>query len=279
MELIRTISDMIRVRRSLGSARVGFVPTMGYLHEGHLSLVKRAAQENDTAIVSIFVNPTQFGPREDFSQYPRDLNRDLQLLEPTGLDYVFSPEPGDMYPDGQAGTEVVVHGVTTRLEGEWRPGHFAGVATVVTKLFNIVRPARTYFGMKDAQQLAVIKKMVLDLNMDLEVIGCPTIRDADGLAMSSRNAYLSPMERETGLCLSRGLFAARALWESGERRGEVLRNRVIQEMNKGAFSGIDYVDVVDPLTLEPVLVAEGPVIIAVAARVGATRLIDNISLS
>lgn len=150
---------------------------------------------------------------------------------------------------------------------------------MVTKLFNIVRPARTYFGMKDAQQLAVIKKMVLDLNMDLEVIGCPTIRDADGLAMSSRNAYLSPMERETGLCLSRGLFAARALWESGERRGEVLRNRVIQEMNKGAFSGIDYVDVVDPLTLEPVLVAEGPVIIAVAARVGATRLIDNISLS
>jgi pantoate--beta-alanine ligase len=228
--------------------------------------------------VSIFVNPTQFGPREDFSQYPRDLNRDLQLLEPTGLAYVFSPEPSDMYPDGQAGTEVVVHGVPARLEGEWRPGHFTGVATVVAKLFNIIRPARAYFGLKDAQQLAVIKKMVLDLNLDLEVIGCPTIRDADGLAMSSRNVYLSPMERETGLCLSRGLFAARALWETGERRAEVLRNRVIQEMNKGAFSGIDYVDVVDPLTFEPVLVVETPAIIAVAARVGTTRLIDNISL-
>jgi len=258
--------------------RLGFVPTMGYLHEGHLSLVRRAKTECGAAAISIFVNPTQFGPNEDFARYPRDPERDLALLREAGADWVFLPEVETMYPPG-ATTSVDVGGVTAMLEGAVRPGHFRGVATIVAKLFNIVQPTRAYFGQKDAQQCAVIRRMVRDLDMAVEVVVCPTVRESDGLAMSSRNAYLKPAERQAATVLYRALCAAEARHASGERDAEALRETVRAVLATTPHSGIDYVSVADPEALTE-LDRVGPdgALLSLAVRFGATRLIDNLVL-
>src|SRR5215203_7007165 len=223
MNIITTIADIRAAHAALlPTDTVGFVPTMGFLHQGHISLVELARKENSIVAVSIFVNPTQFGPNEDFSRYPRDAERDLALLKDAGVDWVFMPDVEEIYPQGFS-TYVEVEEITRRLEGEMRPGHFRGVATVVAKLFHIVQPTRAYFGPKDAQQVAVTRKMVRDLAFPLEIIVGPTLREPDGLAMSSRNVYLNAEEREAALCLSRALNTARFVWQVGERRGDVIR--------------------------------------------------------
>jgi pantoate--beta-alanine ligase len=261
------------------SDTVGFVPTMGYLHPGHISLVEMARRENSVVAVSIFVNPTQFGPNEDFSRYPRDPERDLAMLGEAGVDWVFTPSVDEMYPKGFS-TYVDVREITRRLEGEMRPGHFTGVATVVAKLFNIVRPTRAYFGQKDAQQVAVLRKMVADLAFPLEVVVAPTLRESDGLAMSSRNIYLAPDERQAALCLSRALHAASALWEKGERRGSALREAMQAVISAEPLARPDYVSVADPLTLEELddTGAATAALASLAVRIGKTRLIDNLVL-
>jgi pantoate--beta-alanine ligase len=258
---------------------VGFVPTMGYLHKGHISLVDRARRENSVVVVSIFVNPTQFGPNEDFARYPRDAERDLDMLREAGVDLVFMPQVEEIYPQGFS-TYVEVREVTKRLEGEMRPGHFLGVATVVAKLFNIVQPARAYFGQKDAQQVAVIRKMARDLAFPLEIVVGETLREADGLAMSSRNVYLGPEERVAALCLFRALNTARFLWDVGERRGGVIREAMQDVVAAEPLAKPDYVSVADPVTLEE-LDDSGTAIEALASlavRIGKTRLIDNFIL-
>lgn len=259
-------------------ADIGFVPTMGYLHTGHLSLADRARAENKLTVVSLFVNPTQFGPKEDFTKYPRDEERDLALLERARVDLVFIPTAEDIY--GSRKDQALVHlpGITEVLEGSIRPGHFDGVCTIVAKLFNLVRPRRAYFGQKDAQQLAVIKKMVRDLNFAVEIVPCPTIRDSDGLALSSRNVYLDATARTTALGISRGLFAAEKLWQAGVAASEALCGEVRSAMAQGNFSHIDYVEVVDGETFDRLPEAKPGAIIVVAAKVGTTRLIDNICL-
>lgn len=258
-----------------GGKTVGLVPTMGYLHEGHLSLIRRAATENDLVVVSIFVNPIQFGPGEDLEKYPRDLNRDLQLSEAAGAQVVFTPSAQEMY-GSDFRTYVHVKGLTDHLCGRSRPGHFQGVTTVVTKLFNIIRPDKAYFGQKDAQQALIIRKMVQDLNGDLEVIICPIVREADGLAMSSRNVYLSGDQRRQAAILYQALRAARQMIDAGER----CAIRVIEEMTKlitsQPLAEIDYVAVVDANTLSDLSQLSGTILIAVAVRFGSTRLIDNI---
>ena len=280
MKIVTDIAELRSLRSTYGADDLGLVPTMGYLHAGHLSLVERSVAENKHTIASIFVNPTQFGPNEDLARYPRDLERDLALLNPLGLDCVFAPSPSEIYLAGPAlGTTVTVHGPTERLEGTARPGHFAGVATVVAKLFNIVRPTRAYFGQKDAQQVAVITKMVQDLNFPVEIVVCPTVREADGLAMSSRNVFLTPTDRETARLISAGLFAAEALWQTGERNAAALEATVARCMRQGRFVSVDYIAVVEPLTFAPYKGDSPTALIAVAARVGSTRLIDNILLS
>ena len=224
MDILATIAEMRAHRVSLPHGQtVGFVPTMGYLHAGHISLVEMARKENDITVVSIFVNPTQFGPNEDLSRYPRDLDRDLGMLQAAGVDWVFTPAGEEIYPSGYS-TYVDVRGVTEPLEGAARPGHFQGVATVVAKLFNLVQPSRAYFGQKDAQQVAVIRQMVRDLNFPLDLVVGETLREKDGLAMSSRNVYLNPEERQAALVLYRSLNAVKALWDGGERRGSHLRD-------------------------------------------------------
>src|SRR3990170_4999099 len=223
MQIVETIAEMKKIRREL-KGTVGFVPTMGYLHEGHLELVKRAKKENLIAIASIFVNPTQFGPKEDLAGYPRDIPRDLKMLETAKTDIVFIPTAAEMYPP-RFSTWVDVEKVTERLEGAVRPGHFRGVATVVTKLFNIVQPTRAYFGQKDAQQVIAIKRMVADLNMNLEIVVCPTVREPDGLAMSSRNIYLKPDERQAAIVLNQSLKLAENLWSKGEKDAETIRQK------------------------------------------------------
>ncbi|MBX6341415.1 MAG: pantoate--beta-alanine ligase, partial [Thermomicrobiaceae bacterium] len=250
---------------------------MGYLHAGHLALVERARGENDRVVVSIFVNPTQFGPQEDFNRYPRDLERDLALLREARVDAVFAPSVAEMYPPGFA-TYVEVGGVTERLEGAARPGHFRGVATVVTKLFNIVQPDRAYFGQKDAQQLVVIRKMVADLAIPVEVVAVPTVREPDGLALSSRNVYLSPEERRAAVALSQGLFAARDRFQAGERDAEALRETVRARVAREPLVRLEYVSVADPETLEELSTVGDRALVSLAARVGATRLIDNVLL-
>jgi len=280
MKIVTTIAEWQSLRSTYGADTLGFVPTMGYLHAGHQSLVQRSVAENKRTLASIFVNPAQFGPNEDLARYPRDLERDLTLLRPLGLDCVFAPSQSEIYPAGPTlGTTVTVYGPTEYLEGVARPTHFAGVATVVAKLFNIVRPARAYFGQKDAQQVAVIRKMVQDLNFPVGVVVCPTVRETDGLAMSSRNVFLSPRDRETAGLISAGLFAAETLWQAGERDAAILEATVRQSMRLGNFVGIDYVAVVDPLTFAPYTGLGHCALIAVAARVGTTRLIDNVALS
>lgn len=277
MLLINTISEMkaiIRSNRAMGKT-IGFVPTMGYLHEGHLSLAKRSVQDNDFSVMSIFVNPTQFGPNEDFEKYPRDMERDLELAESAGIDVVFAPGAAEMYPEKYK-TYVNVEDITGVLCGLSRPGHFRGVTTVVNKLFNIVEPHKAYFGQKDAQQVIVIKKMVRDLNMNLEIVTCPIIRESDGLAMSSRNVYLSSEERKAAVILSKSLFEAEQLIKQGERSSVKLVQYLRDTISSEKLAQIDYVEVVSGNDLEAIEQIRDNVLIALAVRFGKTRLIDNI---
>jgi pantoate--beta-alanine ligase len=281
MQTVTTIAEIRALHAALAPGdTVGFVPTMGYLHPGHISLVEMARRENTVVAVSIFVNPTQFGPNEDFSRYPREPERDLAMLREAGVDWVFTPSVDEMYPQGFS-TYVDVREITQRLEGEMRPGHFLGVATVVAKLFNIVQPTRAYFGQKDAQQVVVLRKMVADLAFPLHLVVAPTLREPDGLAMSSRNVYLAHDERQAALGLSRALHAVSAQWQAGERRGSVLREAMQAVLSAEPLARPDYVSVADPLTLEE-LDDSGEAkeaLASLAVRIGKTRLIDNILLS
>lgn len=274
MHIVTPLSDLRRVRAAF-TGRLGLVPTMGALHEGHLSLVRRAREECDHVGVSIFVNPTQFGPQEDLSRYPRDLERDRRLLEPLGVDVVWTPTPQEMYPSGFQ-TWVTVEDVAQPLEGRARPGHFRGVATVVAKLFNAFTPHVAYFGQKDAQQVVVIKQMVRDLNFPLEIVVCPTVREPDGLALSSRNAYLNPAERQAATVLYRALSAAREAYAAGERNADALRAILSATLAAEPLARADYVSVADPDTLAELTTVERGALLSLAVRVGSTRLIDNI---
>ncbi|MFC1932693.1 pantoate--beta-alanine ligase [Chloroflexota bacterium] len=276
MKVVETINEMKRLRLKL-TEPVGFVPTMGYLHDGHLALVKQARAENPSVVVSIFVNPTQFGPQEDFTSYPRNTKRDLALLKKEKTDIVFMPSATEMYP-AQFDSSVEVGRISWQLEGASRPTHFRGVTTVVAKLFNIVQPTKAYFGQKDAQQLIVIKKMVADLNMNLEVVTCPTVRELDGLAMSSRNTYLNPDERRAAAVLYRALCLAQQMWLTGEKDAEKIRLKMIGLIQKQPLANIDYVSVADAETLEELERVKSPLLVSLAVKFGKTRLIDNIML-
>ncbi len=276
MKILETIAALKAERGRLGGS-VGFVPTMGYLHDGHLELVRRARAENITVIASIFVNPSQFGAQEDFTSYPRDTERDLAMLEEENVRLVFMPTVEEMYPQGFS-TWVEVEKVTERLEGESRPGHFRGVATVVAKLFNIVQPDRAYFGQKDAQQLAVICKMVSDLELNLDIVAVPTVREPDGLAMSSRNINLTAEERKAALVLWKALCLARGHWEKGQREVASLRQEMASLIEHEPFANIDYISIADPETLEEIDVIDRPALVSLAVRIGGTRLIDNTML-
>jgi len=276
MQVVGPILEIRALRQQLRGT-VGFVPTMGYLHEGHLALVKQARVENSAVIVSIYVNPAQFGPREDFGAYPRDLNRDLELLRGERVDIVFVPSDDEMYPP-EFSSWVDVEKVTERLEGASRPGHFRGVATVVAKLFNIVQPSRAYFGQKDAQQVMVIKRMVADLNMGIEILVVPTLRESDGLAMSSRNIYLSPKERQAATILFKALTLARQLSQGGEKDAGKIRRQMTSLIQKEPLAQIDYVSIADAETLEELSLLDRPALASLAVRIGKTRLIDNMPL-
>ncbi len=266
--------EQVRAWRGRVEGSVGFVPTMGYLHVGHLELVRRARRENDAVVVSIFVNPLQFGPHEDFARYPRDLQRDLRLLQGERVNLVFAPEVAEIYPPGFT-TQVDVGPIGERLEGASRPGHFRGVATVMTKLFMIVQPHRAYFGWKDAQQVVVIRKLVADLAIPVEIVAVPTVREPDGLACSSRNVYLSPEERQVAPALYAALARARALWQEGERDAERLRQAVRARLADEPLLRVDYVSVADAATMEELVVVDRPAILSLAAWLGTTRLIDS----
>ena len=280
MEIIETIGQMKRIIRNLQQEgkKIGFVPTMGYLHEGHLSLVRACRRENDIAVVSIFVNPIQFGPQEDFDRYPRDLSRDQALLEKEKVDYLFYPSAQEMYPAGYR-TYVEVTGLQDVLCGRSRPGHFRGVATVVLKLFNIVRPDVAYFGQKDAQQAVIIRRLVRDLNLDVEIRVMPIVRDGDGLALSSRNTYLSAEERKASLAIPRSLEVARRLMEEGERDASVIKARIEEIIKAEPLLRIDYIEIVDPEELQPIEKITDEALIALAVYCGETRLIDNLKIS
>lgn len=275
--MIVTSLEELRSARLLLDGTVGFVPTMGYLHEGHISLARRAKEECESVVASIFVNPTQFGPSEDLSKYPRNLERDLRLFEAAGVDLVWTPTNEAMYPPGY-GTWVEVEGLTKPLEGASRPGHFRGVTTVVTKLFNAVQPQKAYFGQKDAQQAAVIRQMTRDLNFPLEIVVCPIVREADGLAMSSRNSYLSPDERQAATILFRALTAAQSAYERGERKAERLRNIMASTLVTEPRAQVQYVSVADYDTLEELQTVTGKTLLSMAVYLGKTRLIDNFVL-
>ncbi len=275
--MIATTLDELRTARKLLAGPLGLVPTMGYLHDGHLSLVRRAREECQGVVVSIFVNPAQFGPKEDLSKYPRDLERDLKLLEAAGADLVWTPTPEIMYLPGFQ-TWVTVENLTLPLEGAVRPGHFRGVTTVVAKLFNAVGAEKSYFGQKDAQQAAVIRRMALDLNIPTEVIICPTVRESDGLAMSSRNAYLNPDERQAATVLYRSLSAARAAFEAGECSAETLRKIVIETVATEPLAQLQYVSCADYDSLQELERLPGKTLLSMAAFIGKTRLIDNFIL-
>ncbi|NLL69724.1 MAG: pantoate--beta-alanine ligase [Epulopiscium sp.] len=272
MKLINSIDEIKKIKKE--NTTIGFVPTMGYLHEGHVSLIKRAREENDMVITSIFVNPTQFGPNEDFEKYPRDEKRDLQKCEENGCDIVFLPQKEEMYPNDFL-TYVEVEELGKSLCGKSRPTHFRGVTTVLTKLFNIIKPDKAYFGQKDAQQLIIVKKMVEDLNMDVEIIGCPIVREKDGLAISSRNTYLSPEERKDALLLNKSLILAKDLIENGEKNISTIRSEMEKTILLGKNNTIDYIDFVDIEKLNPVSEIQDKVLIAIAVETGKTRLIDN----
>jgi pantoate--beta-alanine ligase len=273
MEIVKTIPDARRVRARYG--RLALVPTMGALHAGHMSLIAHAKNNAPAVAVSIFVNPTQFGPKEDFNKYPRPIEEDLERCEQAGVDWVFNPSPEEMYPPGMPDVVVDLPAMSTVLEGKHRPGHFKGVCQIVAKLFNIIQPTVACFGQKDFQQLRIIEAMVQALNMPIDVIACPTLRDPDGMAMSSRNMYLSPEERQKGLSISRALMMGYKEFMEGVRQ----TNRLITTMQKVMLEqhvNIDYVAAVDPETLRPVEKIEGETLLAIAARVGNTRLIDNV---
>jgi pantoate--beta-alanine ligase len=276
VKVIETLAEMKQTRKKL-KGTLGFVPTMGYLHEGHLTLVRQALAENKFAAASIFVNPTQFGPKEDFRKYPRDAERDLAMLKGVGTHLVLMPTVEAMYPEG-FNSWVEIQGITERLEGAHRPGHFRGVATVVAKLFNIVEPARAYFGEKDAQQVLVIRRMVADLNMNLEVVASPTVREPDGLALSSRNTYLNPKERQAATVLWKALSLSKEMYLKGERQADRLRQTMAQIISEEPLATIDYISVADTETLQELSQIYGPVLVSMAVRIGNTRLIDNITL-
>jgi pantoate--beta-alanine ligase len=284
LKVLASIAEMraaVRTYRAQGKT-IGFVPTMGALHDGHLSLIRAAKSKCDIVAASIFVNPTQFGPTEDFSKYPRTLESDRAQLEKEGVELLFLPSTDEMYPKGSI-TWVTVEGLTDRLDGGSRPGHFRGVTTVVSKLFHIVEPDFAFFGQKDAAQLANIRQMVKDLDIPVGIVACPIVREADGLAMSSRNAYLSAQERKQALVLSRALGAAQKLYDSGERHISILQKAAVAEFAKEQSVVVDYIELIDPDTLLPFQTEDDrvaqPTLVAVAAKVGTTRLIDNIVLS
>ena len=279
MEVLPTISAMRSASRAehRRGRRLGFVPTMGALHEGHLSLVRAAKAQSDVVATSIFVNPTQFGPNEDFAKYPRSFERDCELLKKEGVDFLFAPSVDEMYPEG-AITYVTVENMSDKLCGKSRPGHFRGVTTVVSKLLHIVEPDVAFFGQKDAAQLALIRRMVRDQNLPVEIVACPIVREPDGLAMSSRNAYLDPQQRKSALVLSRALKEVELKFTTGEQNAEQLiaSGKAIFAAEPGAR--LDYLEIVEPDTLGPIAKVTGPALVAVAAFVGTTRLIDNVVL-
>jgi len=270
---IKELRSLIKSWRREGLS-VGFVPTMGALHEGHESLIKKAVEENDKVVISVFVNPTQFGPNEDYDSYPRNIDKDLNICMNAGASVVFNPEPCEMYFDNKS-TSVSVSNLTSVLCGAKRPGHFDGVCLVVSKLLNIVTPDNAYFGEKDAQQVAVLKRMVRDLNIGVEIVACPIIREEDGLAKSSRNTYLSKEERIAALVLSRSLGLAKELLKNGERNANKLKEMIKEEISKEPLAKIDYVEIVDSDSLENVETIEKNVLIPIAVYIGKTRLIDN----
>ena len=274
MKTASTVSEVRQWRRGAGGS-AALVPTMGYLHAGHVSLVERARRENDRVAASLFVNPKQFGPSEDLARYPRDVERDTRLLEAAGCDLLFAPTVEEIYPEGFQ-TTVDVGTVAAPLEGKRRPGHFRGVATVVLKLLAIFQPDRVYFGAKDAQQLAVIRKMVRDLGLPVDVRACPTVREADGLAMSSRNVYLTPEERRAAPVLYRALEAGRDRWAAGERDAETLRQTIRSVLAEEPRVRVDYVSVADPETCQELETLAGPALLSLAAFLGKARLIDNV---
>jgi pantoate--beta-alanine ligase len=280
MRLVTSIEDMRSASRAAqrDGKRVGFVPTMGALHEGHLSMVRAAKTQAGFVVVSIFVNPKQFGPNEDYAKYPRTLERDCGLLEKEAVDVVFAPTVDEMYPNG-ASTDVTVGGLSEKLCGKSRPGHFRGVTTVVSKLFNMVEPDKAFFGQKDAAQVAIIRRMARDLNIPVEIVVCPIVREPDGLAMSSRNAYLDAQQRKSALVLSRALHAVQELFARGERDAAKLRAAGKTIIAQDPAVRLDYFELVDPDNLDPIETISGTALVAVAAFVGTTRLIDNTILS
>ncbi len=277
MKVVKTINEVKNIVRDWKKQglSIGFVPTMGYLHEGHGSLITKA-RENSKVVVSIFVNPIQFGPTEDLEKYPRDLEKDTKYCEELGVDLIFNPEPKEMYPEGFC-TSVDMSVLTEELCGLSRPVHFKGVCTVVNKLLNIVNPDKAYFGEKDAQQLAVIKRMVRDLSMDVEIVGCPIIREEDGLAKSSRNTYLNREERRAALSLSKSIFAGKGMVKEGCREVDVLLKKMKDIIDQEPLAKIDYLKAVDALTMQQVDTIDRPVLIAMAVNIGKVRLIDNFS--
>ena len=275
MQVTKTVEEtrkQIKAWKKEGKT-IGLVPTMGFLHEGHASLIKKCREQNDIVVVSDFVNPTQFGPTEDLEAYPRDFERDSKLCESLGADLIFCPEPSEMYHDPHA--FVSIDTLSETLCGKTRPIHFKGVCTVVTKLFHIVAPDRAYFGQKDAQQLAIIRKMVRDLNFDIEIVGCPIIREEDGLAKSSRNTYLSPEERKAALVLSRSVFLGEKMVKEGERDCKKVIAAMTEEIEKEPLAKIDYVKIVDLSTMQQIDTIEHGILAAMAVYIGKTRLIDN----
>ncbi len=276
MQIVKTVEDVrrqVKVWREQGLS-VGLVPTMGYLHEGHKSLIDRAVEQNDCVVVSVFVNPIQFGPTEDLATYPRDLERDAAICEEAGADLIFHPQPEEMYYDDFC-TYIDMDNLTKGLCGKTRPTHFRGVCTVVGKLFHIVGPDRAYFGQKDAQQLAVIRRMVRDLNFPLQIVGCPIVREEDGLAKSSRNTYLSPEERKAAVILHKGLVKGEEMVRAGERDAGKIKKAICDIIESEPLAKIDYVDIVDFDNIQEKEVLEGSVLAAVAVYIGKTRLIDN----
>ena len=276
MKVVHTINEVREIVKNWKKEglSIGFVPTMGYLHEGHKSLILKSVSENDKTVVSVFVNPTQFGPNEDLAKYPRDLLRDTELVESAGADLIFNPEPSEMYPEHFT-TTVNTSEVTEHLCGAKRPVHFGGVCQVLTKLFNIVTPNKAYFGQKDAQQLAVVKRFVRDLNFDIEIIGCPIIREDDGLAKSSRNTYLSPEERKAAPLLYKSLLEGKKLIEAGERKASVIIKKITDVLNEEPLAKIDYVSIVDNQNIQPIETLKGEILVAIAVYIGTTREIDN----
>jgi pantoate--beta-alanine ligase len=274
---IKSVRAAIKAARKAGRT-IGFVPTMGALHRGHVSLIERSSKHGDFVVVSIFVNPTQFGPKEDLAKYPKPLREYLRICEDNGVDVVFVPDAREMYREKELAW-VDVDKISEPLCGRFRPGHFRGVATVCAKLFNIVQPDIAYFGRKDAQQLAVIRRMVADLNFPLKIVGCPTVREADGLALSSRNVYLLLQQRKDATCIYRSLKAAREMIEAGETNPKTIAAKIRKIINTAeSLSGIDYISIVDAETLQDISRVTGRVLIAIAARFGSTRLIDNLTV-